>query len=86
MIIIDRNKIKVNQFDTCILDLNVCGYKLQEGDKIEFVFNSIKEEKNYNDTDLVSPTDEQGTFNYSVSILQKGVVRTEIINSICEVI
>ena len=86
MIIIDRNKIKVNQFDTCILDLNVCGYKLQEGDKIEFVFNSIKEEKEFNDTDLVFPTDEQGTFNYSVSILQKGVVITEIINSIFEVI
>ena len=86
MIIIDRNKIKVNQFDTCILDLNVCGDKLQVGDKIEFIFNSIKEEKEFNDTDLVFPTDEQGTFNYSVSILQKGVVRTEIINSICEVI
>lgn len=86
MIIIDRNKIKVNQFDTCILNLNVCGYKLQEGDKIEFIFNSIKEEKNYNDTDLVFPTGEKGSFNYSVTILQKGIIRTEIINSICEVI
>lgn len=86
MIIIDRNKIKVNQFDTCILDLNVCGYKLQEDDKIVFIFNSIKEEKNYNDTDLVFPTDEKGSFNYSVTILQKGVIRTEIINNICEVI
>ena len=86
MIIIDRNKIKVNQHDTCILELNVCGYVLKKDDVIEFTVNGNKELKKFNDTELYFPTDEKGTYNYSVSILQKGIIRTEIIKSTIEVI
>ena len=86
MIIIDRNKIKVNQFDTCILNLNVCGYKLQEGDKIEINIDGEITVQDYNNLDIQFNTDNQGVFDYSITIIQQGFARTKVIQNKIEVI
>lgn len=86
MININRNKIIVNQNDTCIIELSLCNYKLKENDIIEFNFNGEITKQKYNETDLEFNTKNKGKFNYSVSILQEGIIRTEIIKNICEVI
>lgn len=86
MINIDRNKVTVNQFDTCVIELSVCNYKLKSDDLIEYVFNGNKVIQKYDDLDLIIPTDKKGVFDYSVTILQSGAIRTEIIRNVCEVI
>lgn len=60
MIIIDRNKITVNQFDLCILDLKLCEYNLKEGDKIEINIDGEITEQNYDNLDIQFNTDNNG--------------------------
>lgn len=86
MIIIDRNKITVNQFDLCILDLKLCEYNLKEGDKIEINIDGEITVQDYNNLDIQFNTDNQGVFDYSITIIQQGFARTKIIQNKIEVI
>ena len=86
MIIIDRNKITVNQFDLCILDLKLCEYNLKEGDKIEINIDGEITVQDYNNLDIQFNTDEQGVFDYSITIIQQGFARTKVIQNKIEVI
>lgn len=86
MIIIDRNKIKVNQFDLCILDLKLCEYNLKEGDKIEINIDGEITIQDYNNLDIQFNTDNKGVFDYSITIIQQGFARTKVIQNKIEVI
>lgn len=86
MIIIDRNKITVNQFDLCILDLKLCEYNLKEGDKIEINIDGEITEQNYDNLDIQFNTDNKGKFDYSITIIQQGFARTKVIQNKIEVI
>lgn len=86
MIIIDRNKIIVNQFDLCILDLKLCEYNLKEGDKIEINIDGEITEQNYDNLDIQFNTDIKGIFDYSITIIQQGFARTKVIQNKIEVI
>lgn len=86
MIIIDRNKITVNQFDLCILDLKLCEYNLKEGDKIEINIDGEITVQDYNNLDIQFNTDNQGVFDYSITIIQQGFARTKVIQNKIEVI
>lgn len=86
MIIIDRNKITVNQFDLCILDLKLCEYNLKKGDKIEINIDGEITEQNYDNLDIQFNTDNKGVFDYSISIIQQGIARTKVIQNKIEVI
>ena len=86
MIIIDRNKIKVNQFDLCILDLKLCEYNLKEGDKIEINIDGEITIQDYNNLDIQFNTDNKGVFDYSITIIQQGFARSKVIQNKIEVI
>lgn len=86
MIIIDRNKITVNQFDLCILDLKLCEYNLKEGDKIEINIDGKITVQDYNNLDIQFNTDNKGVFDYSITIIQQGFARTKVIQNKIEVI
>lgn len=92
MITVDGNRIKVSQFDTCVVDLNLCNYKPYVDDFVEFTFNGNKMVLKYNEIlkhnvfELDFPTNKKGIFKYTVVLVQRGVIRTELINNICEVI
>jgi len=86
MIIIDRNKITVNQFDLCILDLKLCEYNLKEGDKIEINIDGEITIQDYNNLDIQFNTDNKGVFDYSITIIQQGFARTKVIQNKIEVI
>lgn len=86
MIIIDRNKITVNQFDLCILDLKLCEYNLKEGDKIEINIDGEITVQDYNNLDIQFNTDNKGVFDYSITIIQHGFARTKVIQNKIEVI
>lgn len=86
MIIIDRNKITVNQFDLCILDLKLCEYNLKEGDKIEINIDGEITEQNYDNLDIQFNTDNKGIFDYSITIIQQDFARTKVIQNKIEVI
>lgn len=86
MITVDGNRIKVSQFDTCVVDLKLCNYKPCGDDFVEFTFNDKKTILKHNELELVFETSVKGLFKYSVVLVQRGVIRTELINNICEVI
>ncbi|AEW47850.1 hypothetical protein F398_gp18 [Clostridium phage phi24R] len=86
MIIIDRNKITVNQFDLCILDLKLCEYNLKVGDKIEINIDGEITVQDYNNLDIQFNTDNKGVFDYSITIIQQGFARTKVIQNKIEVV
>lgn len=86
MIVIDRNKITVNKDDLCVVDLKLCQYKLKPNDIIEINIDGEIFKQRYNELDINFPTDKKGVFNYTISILQEGVIRTTVIKNILEVI
>lgn len=86
IIINERNRITVNQNDLCILDLKICEYKLKENDKIEIIMNGNKTIQDYNNTDIIFPTDIKGIFDYSITIIQNEIARTKVIENKYEVI